>query len=424
MHHFEYKNGVLHAEDVNLVRIADEVGTPFYCYSSATLERHYRVFLRAFGELNPLVCYSVKANSNQAVIATLGALGAGMDVVSEGELRRVIAAGVAPERIIFAGIGKTQSEMARALEVGIHSFNVESEAELLALSEIARSLGRVARIALRVNPDVDPRTHEKIATGKAENKFGIAYADASKLYQVAGSLPHIEVIGVHMHIGSQLTDLEPFRRAFALLRALVVELREQGHDIHHVDLGGGLGVPYRGTNDVPPHPSEYAALVHDTLGDLNLNFALEPGRMVAGNAGILVSEVVYAKPADDKTFLIIDAAMNDLIRPTLYDAYHDIWPLSEAARHLDPIPTDVVGPVCETGDFIARGRAMPPLQPGDRIAIMTAGAYGAVQSSTYNSRLLIPEVLVKNDLYAVVRPRRSYEELIALDEMAPWLAKS
>ncbi len=424
MHHFDYTDGVLHAEGVNLATLADAVGTPFYCYSTATLERHYKVFADAFGELRPLVCYSVKANSNQAVIATLAALGAGMDVVSEGELRRALAAGVPADKIIFAGIGKQRSEMAYALDVGIHSFNVESEPELLALNEVAVEHGRVARIALRVNPDVDPKTHEKIATGKAENKFGVAYGEALRLYALAAEMQGLDAAGVHMHIGSQLTDLEPYRRAFTLLRKLVVQLRAAGHDISHVDLGGGLGVPYRGTNDIPPHPSEYAAVVHETLGDLEVRLAFEPGRMIAGNAGILVTEVIYSKPGDGKTFLIVDAAMNDLIRPTLYEAHHEIWPIDEAARAQELVPTDVVGPVCETGDYIARARPMPPLEPGARIAVMTAGAYGAVQSGTYNSRLLVPEILVNGAEFAVVRPRTTYEDLIGLDRLAPWLSKS
>ena len=422
MHHFTYRDGRLWAEDVPIDTIADAVGTPFYCYSTATLVRHYAVFAEAFKDLTPLVCYSVKANSNLAVLATLVRAGAGMDVVSEGELQRALRAGAAPDRIIFAGVGKRSEEMAAALDVGIHSFNVESEAELETLSRVANDLERTARIALRVNPDVDPKTHAKISTGKAETKFGVAWADAPRLYQRAADLPGIAVAGVHMHIGSQLTDLAPFREAFRLLRDLVLELRAAGHDIGHVDLGGGLGVPYRGGNDVPPHPTEYAAVVRETVGDLGLELAFEPGRMIAANAGILVSSVIYAKEATEKRFLIVDAAMNDLIRPTLYDAHHDIWPVRESAQGEPPVATDVVGPVCETGDYLALGRIMPPLSAGERIAVMTAGAYGAVQASTYNTRPLVPEVLVDGDRFEVVRARPTYDEMLAGERVPDWLS--
>jgi diaminopimelate decarboxylase len=421
MHHFAYRGGVLHAEDVSLARIADEVGTPFYCYATATLERHYRVLQQAFAGLDPLICYAIKANSNQAVIATLARLGAGMDVVSEGELRRALAAGVPADRIIFAGVGKTREEMAFALSQGILGFNVESEPELEALSQIAAGLGRTARIALRVNPDVDAKTHAKIATGKAENKFGVPYHDAPRLYAKAAALPGIEVAGVHMHIGSQITDLAPFRDAFTLMRELVGVLRAAGHAIEHVDMGGGLGVPYRSGNDIPPSPQAYAQVVRETVGDLGLKIALEPGRVIVANAGVLVARVIYAKRGRDKTFTVVDAAMNDLIRPTLYEAEHEFWPVSEAAGRAEPILQDVVGPVCETGDYLALDRKLPPLSSGDLIAFMTAGAYGAAMSSTYNTRLLVPEVLVKGDAWAIVRPRQSYEELIGLDRMPEWL---
>ena len=422
MHHFAYRGGVLHAEDVSLAAIAAEVGTPFYCYSTATLERHYRVLLQAFAGLDAAIYYAIKANSNQAVIATLARLGAGMDVVSEGELRRARAAGVPANRIIFAGVGKTRAEMTYALEEGILAFNVESEAEIEALSEVARGLGRTARIALRVNPDVDAKTHAKISTGKAENKFGVAYDDAPRLYAKAAKLKGLEVAGVHMHIGSQVTDLKPFRDAFTLMRELVNALRANGHKLFHLDLGGGLGVPYLSANDFPPSPDEYAAVVRETLGDLGLKIALEPGRMIVANAGVLVSRVIYTKEGSDKTFAIVDAAMNDLVRPTLYEAEHEIWPVSEEAGRKAPIQQDVVGPVCETGDYLALDRALPPLEAGDLIAFMTAGAYGAAMSSTYNSRLLVPEVLVKGSEWAVVRPRQSYDELIGLDRMPDWLA--
>ena len=421
MHHFSYRGGVLHAEGVSLARVAEEVGTPFYCYSTATLERHYRVLSEAFAGTDHLICFAVKANSNQAVLRTMARMGAGMDVVSEGELRRARAAGVPADKIIFAGVGKTRQELAYAVNEGVLGFNVESEPELEALSEVAAQQGKTARIAIRVNPDVDARTHAKISTGKAENKFGIPYLDAPRLYAQAARLPGIKIAGIHMHIGSQITDLMPFRDAFRLMRELVIDLRREGHELEHLDIGGGLGVPYRGTNDVPPHPDEYAALVKAALGDLGLKLILEPGRMIAGNAGVLVSRVIYSKVGAAKTFAIVDAAMNDLIRPTLYEAYHDIWPVREAKLNLERQVQDVVGPVCETGDYLALDRALPPLEPGDLIAVMTAGAYGAVMSSTYNSRLLVPEVLVRGDRYAVVRPRPTYDDLIGLDKMPDWL---
>jgi diaminopimelate decarboxylase len=421
MHHFHYKSGILHAEDVSLARIAEEVGTPFYCYSTATLERHYNVLAEAFRDQTPLICFAVKANSNQAVLATMARLGAGMDVVSEGELRRARAAGVPASKIIFAGVGKTRAEMAYALEEGILGFNVESESELIALSEVAAGLGKTASIAIRVNPDVDAKTHAKISTGKAENKFGVAYVDARDLYARAAKLPGIKISGIHMHIGSQITDLAPFRDAFRLLRDLALELKADGIALEHLDIGGGLGVPYRGANDVPPTPEEYAAVVKSALGDLGLKIVMEPGRMIVGNAGVLVTRVTYVKEGGEKTFTIVDAAMNDLIRPTLYEAYHDIWPVAEQRTEMAPVQQDIVGPVCETGDFLAEDRTLPPFEPGDLLAVMTAGAYGAVMSSTYNSRLLVPEVLVSGDRYAVIRPRPSYDDLIGADVLPDWL---
>ena len=421
MHHFGYRGGVLHAEDVSLARMADEVGTPFYCYSTATLERHFQVLQQAFAGLDTLICYAIKANSNQGVIATLGRLGAGMDVVSEGELRRARAAGVPADRIIFAGVGKTRAEMAYALSEDILGFNVESEQELEALSSVAAELGRTARIALRVNPDVDAKTHAKISTGKAENKFGIPFTDAPRLYAKAAKLPGIEASGIHMHIGSQITDLQPFRDAFTLMRQLAAELRRAGHSIEHLDVGGGLGVPYHSGNDIPPSPQAYAQVVRETLGDLGLKIALEPGRMIVANAGVLVACVVYTKHGSAKTFTVVDAAMNDLIRPTLYEAEHEIWPVNEAVGRKPPTMQDIVGPVCETGDYLALNRKLPPLDPGDLIAFMTAGAYGAVMSSTYNTRLLVPEVLVKGSEYAIVRPRPSYDDLVGLDRLPEWL---
>ena len=422
MHHFRYVDGVLHAEDVNLARLTDEVGTPFYCYATATLNRHYRVLEAAFGGLATLICYAVKANSNQAVIATLARLGAGMDVVSEGELRRARAAGVPADKIIFAGVGKTRAEMAYALGEGILGFNVESEPELLALSETAAGLGRTARVALRINPDVDARTHAKISTGKAENKFGIPFTDASRLYAVAARLPGIEINGIHMHIGSQISELKPFRDAFTLLRELAGSLRAAGHRIEHLDIGGGLGAPYRPGDAAPPSPQLYAELVRETLGDLGLKIYLEPGRVIVANAGVLVARVIYAKRGRDKAFTVVDAAMNDLIRPTLYEAFHEIWPLQQTAAAAPPLLQDVVGPVCESGDYLALDRSLPPLAAGDLVAFMTAGAYGAAMSSTYNSRLLVPEVLVNGAKAAIVRPRPSYEALIGQDRLPDWLA--
>jgi len=421
MHHFSYRAGRLHAEDVDITALAERVGTPFYCYSTATLERHYRVFANAFAGRDSLICYSIKANSNLSVIKTLARQGAGMDVVSEGELCRALAVGVPPSRIVFSGVGKTRDEMAHALNAGIYGFNVESEAEARALSEVAAERGVSARIAFRINPDVDARTHAKISTGKAEDKFGVPWHDASALYALAAELPGLEARGVHMHIGSQITDLEPFDRAFKLLSDLVRDLRGAGHTIDFVNLGGGLGVPYRGDNDIPPHPDDYAKMVERAAGSLDCRLVFEPGRMIAGNAGILVFRVLYRKHGDEKRFTIVDAGMNDLIRPTLYDAHHDIWAVEEARGAEPPLLQDIVGPVCETGDFLARDRSLPPFREGDLGAVMTAGAYGAAQSSTYNSRLLVPEVLVSGGEYAVVRPRPSYADMLAGEAIAPWL---
>ena len=419
MHHFAYRDGVLHAEDVSLKALAEEIGTPFYCYSSATLERHYKVMHDAFVGTDHMICYAMKANSNQAVIRTMAELGAGMDVVSEGELRRALAAGVPARKIVFSGVGKTAREMALALREGIACFNVESEPELELLSEVAKRVGQRATVSIRVNPDVDARTHHKISTGKAEDKFGISYKRAREVYARAAALPAIDVAGIDMHIGSQITELEPFAKAFKLMGELTEELRKDGHNIRHLDLGGGLGVPYRGTNDVPPHPDEYAAMVKKTLGHLNLKFVLEPGRMIVGNAGILVSRVIYVKDGTEKHFVIQDAAMNDLIRPTLYDAHHEIIPVAEPTDG-GTMMADVVGPVCESGDYLAKGRKLPKVEPGDLLATLTAGAYGAVQAGTYNTRPLVAEVLVKDDKWALIRPRQTYEELIGMDRLASW----
>jgi diaminopimelate decarboxylase len=421
MHHFDYRDGVLHAEDVDLAKLAGEVGTPFYCYSTATIERHYRVLSDSFKGQDALVCFAVKANSNQAVLSTLARLGAGMDVVSEGELRRARAAGVPASKIIFAGVGKTRSEMAHGIEEGILGFNVESAEELAVLSEVAAGMGRRAAIAIRVNPDVDAKTHAKISTGKSENKFGVPFMRARELYRDAARLPGIDIAGIHMHIGSQITDPQPFRDAFTLMRELVIDLKADGHAIRHLDIGGGLGVPYRAGKDEPPHPDLYAGIVGEILGDLKLKVVMEPGRMIVGNAGILVTRVIYAKAGPGRTFTIVDAAMNDLIRPTLYEAHHDILPVAEAKLKEPARVQDVVGPVCETGDYLALGRSLPPFSEGDLMAVMTAGAYGAVMASTYNTRPLVPEVLVNGAKHAVVRPRPSVSDLIAQDRLPGWL---
>jgi diaminopimelate decarboxylase len=421
MHHFAYRSGVLHAEAVNLATLADAVGTPFYCYSTATLTRHYRVFAEAFADVPSLVCYAVKANSNQAVIATLARLGAGADVVSEGELRRAQAAGVPANKIMFSGIGKTARELALAVEENIFCVNVESEPELELLSSIAAGKSRMANVSVRVNPDIDARTHTKIATGKAENKFGIPISRARDVYARAAKLPGIRVAGVDMHIGSQITELTPFDNAFMLLSDFVRELRGDGHAISHVDLGGGLGIPYRDDNEPPPDPAAYAAVVKRATRGLDCTLIFEPGRLIAGNAGILVTRVLYPKRGEGKTFVIVDAAMNDLIRPTLYDAHHEIWPVAAPKPGAPREIVDVVGPVCESGDYFALDRAMVATKAGDLLAIMSAGAYGAVQAGTYNTRALVPEVLVKDDEWALVRPRLEAAQIIAFDRMAGWL---
>jgi diaminopimelate decarboxylase len=421
MHHFAYRDGVLHAEQVDLIALADAVGTPFYCYSSATLERHYKVFAGAFADSDALVCYAMKANSNQAVIATLAKLGAGADVVSEGELLRARAAGIAPDKIMFSGVGKTERELALAVDEGIFCVNVESEAELELLAAIAAAKGRSVAISVRVNPDIDSKTHAKIATGKAENKFGIPISRARDVYARAAKLKGVRVAGVDMHIGSQIVELDPFDDAFALLADFVRALRADGHTISHVDLGGGLGIPYRDDNEPPPDPAAYAAIVKRATAGLGCKLIFEPGRLIVGNAGILVTRVLYVKRGEAKTFVIVDAGMNDLIRPTLYEAHHEIWPVRQPAVGAPRIIADVVGPVCESGDFLAHDRSLPQPQPGDLMAMMSAGAYGAVQAGTYNSRALVPEVLVRTGEWALVRPRLEASALIALDKLPPWL---
>ena len=421
MDHFLYRNGQLHAEDVALAEIAASVGTPFYCYSTATLIRHYHLFTEALSPLPHLVCFAIKSLSNIAVLKTLGDLGAGMDVVSGGEYLRAKAAGVPGSRIVFSGVGKTAAEMRMALEGGIRQFNVESEPELRALSEVAHSLGLTAPITIRVNPDVDARTHEKIATGKKDNKFGIPIGRASDVYAEAAKLPGLKVIGIDVHIGSQLTDLEPFEQAYLKVADLTHRLRSEGHEITRLDLGGGLGIPYERSNEAPPLPSDYAALIKRTVGHLGCEIEIEPGRLISGNAGVLVSQVIYVKHGEGRDFLILDAAMNDLVRPSMYGAHHDIVPLVQPAPGTDTQAYDVVGPVCETGDTFAKGRPLAPLAAGDLVAFRSAGAYGAVMASEYNSRPLIPEVLVKDDQFAVIRRRPTFDEMLKRDTIPPWL---
>jgi diaminopimelate decarboxylase len=412
---------VLHAEDVPLSEIAEAVGTPFYCYSTATLERHFRLFDEALAGMDHLVCYAMKAASNQAILKTLAALGAGMDVVSGGEYARARAAGVPGERIVFSGVGKTAEEMRMALMGGIRQFNVESEPEMAVLSAVALELGLRAPITIRVNPDVDAKTHAKIATGKSENKFGIPIARAREVYAQAAALPGLEVIGIDVHIGSQLTELAPFRLAYEKVAELTQVLRADGHDIRRLDLGGGLGIPYTRSNEAPPLPTEYGALIHEVLGHLGCEIEIEPGRLIAGNAGILVSQVIYVKSGEGRDFLILDSAMNDLIRPAMYDAHHDIVPLMEPAPGVEQQPYDVVGPVCESGDTFAKGRMLPPLAEGDLVAFRSAGAYGAVMSSEYNTRPLVPEVLVHGRDFAVIRHRPTFDEMINRDTIPEWL---
>ena len=420
MHHFEYRNGILHAEDIPIPRIAEEVGTPAYIYSQATILRHFDVFDAAFADDPHLVCYAVKANSNQAVLRLLADRGAGFDIVSGGELERLRALGVPGERIVYSGVGKTAQEMAAALQMGIRCFNVESWPELERLSRVAIGVGKTAPVSIRINPDVDAKTHEKISTGRRADKFGISWLAAREIYARAARLPGITIRGVDMHIGSQITDLEPFERAFSLLAEMVEQLRADGHDIRHVDLGGGLGVPYHGDTDIPPHPDDYAAMVRRIFGHLGVEYLIEPGRLIVGNAGILIGRVLYVKEQEDKIFVITDIGMNDLIRPTLYEAFHHILPVQQRPDDAPLFTVDVVGPVCETGDYIARDRALPQLEPGELIAVMTAGAYGAVQSSCYNTRPLAPEVLVNRDTFALVRPRFEVSDIIGLDRLAPW----
>jgi diaminopimelate decarboxylase len=421
MDHFLYRDGALFAEDVAIADIAAQVGTPFYVYSTATLTRHFRLFDEALDGMPHMVCYAMKAASNQAILKTLGDLGAGMDVVSGGEYARAIAAGIPGDRIVFSGVGKTREEMRAALTGGIRQFNLESEPEMERLNEVALSLGVVAPVTVRVNPDVDAKTHAKIATGKSENKFGIPIARAREVYARIAELPGLRAVGIDVHIGSQLTDLTPYRLAFEKVGELTDVLRADGHDIQRLDLGGGLGVPYTRSNDAPPLPSDYGALVKEVLGDKGCEIEIEPGRLVAANAGLLVTEVIYVKSGEGRDFLIVDAAMNDLIRPAMYEAHHDIVPVVEPDAGVEQRPYDIVGPVCESGDTFAKQRDMPPMAEGQLVAFRSAGAYGAVMASEYNSRPLIPEVLVNGHQFAVIRPRPSFDEMINRDTIPEWL---
>jgi diaminopimelate decarboxylase len=421
MDHFLYRDGALFAEDVAISEIAAAVGTPFYVYSTATLLRHFKAFDDALEGMDHLVCYAMKANSNQAVLRTLAQAGAGMDVVSAGEYLRAKAAGVPGDKIVFSGVGKTAAEIKLALEGGIRQFNVESEPEMEVLDAVARSLGKVAPITIRVNPDVDAKTHAKIATGKSENKFGIPIARAREVYAMAAGMAGLQVIGIDVHIGSQLTDLAPFEQAYEKVAELTEVLRADGHTIQRLDLGGGLGIPYERSNEAPPLPSDYGAMVQRKLGHLGCEIEIEPGRLIAGNAGLMVSEVIYVKSGEGRDFLILDGAMNDLIRPAMYEAYHDIVPVVEPVAGADQQPYDIVGPVCESGDTFAKQRMMPKLAAGDLVAFRSAGAYGAVMSSEYNSRALVPEVLVKDDQFAVIRPRPTFDEMINRDTIPEWL---
>ncbi len=421
MDHFLYRNGILHAEDVPVPEIAAAVGTPFYCYSAATLTRHYRLFDEALAGMHHLVCFAMKSNSNLAVLRLLGNLGAGIDVVSVGEYLKARAAGIPGDRIVFSGVGKTRAEMRVALEGGIRQFNVESEPELAALNEVAISLGKVAPVTIRVNPNVDAKTHEKIATGRKEDKFGIPIGRAREVYAEAARLRGLKVIGIDVHIGSQLTDLAPFEQAYLKVAELTRQLRADGHDIQRLDLGGGLGIPYERSNTAPPLPLEYGEVVRRTVGDLGCEIEIEPGRLISGNAGIMVSEIIYLKSGEDRNFLILDSAMNDLVRPAMYGSHHDIVPVVEPTPGSEFAPFDIVGPVCESGDTFAKQRPMPPLAPGDLLAFRSAGAYGAVMSSEYNSRPLIPEVMVQGDQFAVIRARPTFDEMINRDTIPEWL---
>ena len=420
MDYFVYKDGALHAEDVDLSHIAAAVGTPFYVYSSATLLRHFKLLDDGLQGMDHLICYAMKAASNQAILKLLGGVGAGMDVVSGGEYARARAAGIPAERIVFSGVGKTRSEMEMVMNGGIRQFNVESEPEMRLLSQVAVELKQIAPITIRINPDVDAKTHVKISTGRKEDKFGIPISKAREVYALAAGLPGLKIVGIDVHIGSQLTELEPFALAYEKVAKLTDVLRADGHEITRLDLGGGLGIPYEKSNECPPTPADYGALIREKVGHLGCEIEIEPGRFITGNSGLLVSEVIYVKEGEDREFLIVDGAMNDLIRPAMYGAHHEIVPIVEPAAGVDYQPYDVVGPVCESGDTFAKGRALPEMQAGDLIAFRSAGAYGAVMASEYNSRPLVPEVIVHGDQFAVIRARPSLEDIINRDTIPEW----
>ena len=420
MDHFVYRDSALHAEDVPIEQIAAAVGTPFYLYSSATLLRHFKLLDDALKGTDHLIFYAMKAASNQAILKLLGDAGAGMDVVSGGEYARARAAGIASERIVFSGVGKTRAEMEIVIKGGIRQFNVESEPEMRLLSQVALEMGKIVPITIRINPDVDAKTHAKISTGKKEDKFGIPISRAREVYAVAASLPAIKIVGIDVHIGSQLTDLEPFSLAYEKLAKLTEVLRADGHEIMRLDLGGGLGIPYENSNENPPTPEEYGSLIREKVGHLGCEIEIEPGRFITGNAGLLVSEVIYVKEGEDREFLIVDGAMNDLIRPAMYGAHHEIVPLVEPAAGMNYQIYDVVGPVCESGDTFAKGRVLPQMQAGELIAFRSAGAYGAAMASEYNSRPLVPEVMVKGDQFAIIRARPSLEDIIKRDIIPDW----
>ena len=422
MHHFNRREDRLFAENVDVTALAERIGTPFYCYSTATLRQHYTRLKDAFAQNEVTICYSVKANSNLGVIATLADLGSGADVVSEGELRRALLSGIPAEKIVFSGVGKTEAEMTYALNADIAQFNVESRAELEQLSEVATKQGKTARISLRVNPDIDAGTHEKISTGKAENKFGIAWDEAEASYAKAATLPGLEIVGIDIHIGSQITELTPFRNAFTKVADLLEKLTDRGHNIITLDLGGGLGIPYGPEDAPPPSPEDYANLIDEIFGDSGCRIFLEPGRLIAGNAGILVTSVIRTKKGEAKNFIIVDAAMTELMRPTLYGAYHDIQPVITNGNVQDV--WDVVGPVCETGDFLGSERSLPEPQKGDLLAIFTCGAYGASLGSSYNTRLSAPEVLIDNEKFEIIRARPQYDDILALEKVPDWLKKA
>ena len=420
MDHFLYRDSALYAEDVPVAQIAAAVGTPFYLYSSATLLRHFKLLDDALEGMDHLICYAMKAASNQAILKLLGDAGAGMDVVSGGEYARARAAGIASERIVFSGVGKTRAEMEIVIKGGVRQFNVESEPEMRLLSQVASEMGKIVPITIRINPDVDAKTHVKISTGKKEDKFGIPISRAREVYAVAASLPSIKIVGIDVHIGSQLTDLEPFGLAYEKVAKLTEVLRADGHEIKRLDLGGGLGIPYGNSNEHPPTPEQYGALIREKVGHLGCEIEIEPGRFITGNAGLLVSEVIYVKEGEDREFLIVDGAMNDLIRPAMYGAHHEIVPLVEPTTGMNYQIYDVVGPVCESGDTFAKGRALPQMQAGELIAFRSAGAYGAVMASEYNSRPLVPEVMVKGDQFAIIRARPSLEDIIKRDIIPEW----